>query len=55
MISAEQNTLLTQVGPGTPGGNLMRHYWHPIALSEELDQLQDGLPPSGCRSRICPA
>ena len=21
----------------------MRHYWHPVALSEELDQLQDGV------------
>lgn len=27
--------VLTQVGPGTPGGELMRRYWLPIALSTE--------------------
>ena len=27
--------VLTQVGPGTPGGELLRRYWHPIALSSE--------------------
>src|SRR5581483_753563 len=28
--------VLTQTGPGTPGGNLMRRFWHPVALIEEL-------------------
>lgn len=37
MISAEQNERLTRVGPGTPGGRVLRHYWQPIALLEELD------------------
>ena len=36
MISREENNLLTQTGPGTPCGELMRRYWQPIALSEEL-------------------
>ena len=30
MLSREINELLTRVGPGTPGGDLMRRYWHPI-------------------------
>jgi phenylpropionate dioxygenase-like ring-hydroxylating dioxygenase large terminal subunit len=36
MISAEENTLLTETGPGTPCGDLMRRYWQPVALAEEL-------------------
>ncbi len=36
MITKEENDLLTQTGPGTPCGNLMRRYWQPAALSEEL-------------------
>jgi len=37
MISAEQNDLMTRVGAGTPAGTLLRHYWQPVALSEELE------------------
>ncbi len=36
MLSKEQNELLTRVGKGTPMGEMMRRYWHPIALSSEL-------------------
>jgi 5,5'-dehydrodivanillate O-demethylase oxygenase subunit len=36
MLTPEQNNLLTQVGPGTPGGNFMRRYWHPIAATSEM-------------------
>jgi phenylpropionate dioxygenase-like ring-hydroxylating dioxygenase large terminal subunit len=36
MISAAENNLLTQTGPATPCGALMRCYWQPVALSEEL-------------------
>ncbi|WP_432991924.1 Rieske 2Fe-2S domain-containing protein [Dactylosporangium sp. CA-233914] len=36
MLSAEDNALLTQTGPGTPMGELMRRYWIPITLSERL-------------------
>ena len=38
MISAEENNLLTQIGPGTPCGELLRRYWQPVALSEELPE-----------------
>ncbi len=37
MISAEKNALMTQIGPGTPAGRLMRAYWQPIALVDELN------------------
>jgi 5,5'-dehydrodivanillate O-demethylase oxygenase subunit len=33
----EQNDRLTQVGPGTPMGNLLRRYWQPVAAAIELD------------------
>jgi phenylpropionate dioxygenase-like ring-hydroxylating dioxygenase large terminal subunit len=36
MLSAQQNDLMTGVCAGTPGGRLLRCYWHPAALSEEL-------------------
>ncbi len=36
MLTKEENERLTQVGPGTPGGDFMRRYWQPAALSEEL-------------------
>jgi len=36
MLTEEQNRTLTQVGPGTPGGDLLRRYWHPVAPVREL-------------------
>jgi phenylpropionate dioxygenase-like ring-hydroxylating dioxygenase large terminal subunit len=36
MISAEQNELMTRVGAGTPAGTLLRRYWQPVALVDEL-------------------
>lgn len=36
MISAAQNDLMTRIGPATPAGRLMRLYWQPAALSDEL-------------------
>ena len=36
MLSVEQNDLITRTGPGTPAGKLMRCYWQPVALVEEL-------------------
>jgi phthalate 4,5-dioxygenase len=32
----EQNDLLTQIGPGASAGQLLRRYWQPVALLEEL-------------------
>jgi phenylpropionate dioxygenase-like ring-hydroxylating dioxygenase large terminal subunit len=37
MITAEQNELMTRVGPGSPGGRLLRRYWQPAALADELE------------------
>jgi phenylpropionate dioxygenase-like ring-hydroxylating dioxygenase large terminal subunit len=36
MLSADQNDLITRTGPTTPAGNLMRRYWQPAALVDEL-------------------
>ncbi|MBM4264674.1 MAG: Rieske 2Fe-2S domain-containing protein [Deltaproteobacteria bacterium] len=36
MLSREENNLLTRVGPGTAMGALMRSYWLPALLSEEI-------------------
>lgn len=40
MLSHQDNELLTQIGAGTPCGDLMRRYWQPVALVDEL-------PPGG--------
>ena len=44
MISAEQNDLMTRVGPGTPAGALLRNYWQPVALADEFDGRRDVKP-----------
>jgi len=36
MLSAADNKLLTETGPGTPMGSLLRRYWIPVLMSEEL-------------------
>ena len=36
MLSIKDNETLTQVSKGTPMGELMRRYWHPIAAAGEL-------------------
>ena len=36
MISREQNELMTRIGPGTPAGKLLRRYWQPVALVDEM-------------------
>lgn len=35
----EEDKELTHVGPGTPCGEYLRRYWHPVALSDELKDL----------------
>jgi phthalate 4,5-dioxygenase len=37
-ISGELNKRLTEVGPGTPMGQVFRRYWIPACLSEELPE-----------------
>ena len=36
MLTVEENERLTRVGPGTPMGNLLRRYWHPVAGAAEM-------------------
>jgi phenylpropionate dioxygenase-like ring-hydroxylating dioxygenase large terminal subunit len=38
MLSDSDNALLTQTGPGTPMGDVMRRYWLPTLLSTELSE-----------------
>jgi 5,5'-dehydrodivanillate O-demethylase oxygenase subunit len=38
VLSTEENLVLTQVDAGTPMGDLLRRYWHPIAAVTELDE-----------------
>jgi 5,5'-dehydrodivanillate O-demethylase len=40
MLTREENELLTQVRAGTPMGELLRRYWHPIAAIQELTDAQ---------------
>ncbi len=69
MVTAEQNELLTHVGPGTRMGNLLRRYWHPIAplvdmddrwtkrvrlLGEDLVLFKDRLGAFGLITEACP-
>ncbi len=35
-LSFEENEMLTRVGPGTLGGEMLRRYWHPIGFAKEL-------------------
>ncbi|NIO11631.1 MAG: Rieske 2Fe-2S domain-containing protein [Deltaproteobacteria bacterium] len=35
-ITKEMNDFLTKVGPGEPAGELLRRYWHPVAVAKEL-------------------
>ena len=36
MLTSEQNKRITRVSPGTPMGDLLARYWHPIATTGEL-------------------
>ena len=36
MMSQEQNDLITRTGAKDPCGKLMRMYWQPAALADEL-------------------
>ncbi len=41
MLSKEQNRRVTEIGQGSPAGNLLRQYWQPAAL---VDELSDNRP-----------
>src|SRR6266511_6365409 len=38
MLPVQENERLTRVGPGTPMGELLRRYWHPVAATAELEE-----------------
>ena len=38
MLTADQNEMLTRIGPGTPMGTMMRRYWMPVAPAADLDE-----------------
>jgi phthalate 4,5-dioxygenase len=43
MLRAEDNKFLTESGAGTAMGELLRRFWLPVLLSEELPEA-DGVP-----------
>ena len=43
MLKREDNERLTRVGPGTPGGAMLRRFWVPALMSRELPE-NDGAP-----------
>lgn len=40
-MKAELNERVTRIGPGTPCGDVMRHYWQPVALVDEFNPALD--------------
>ncbi|SEQ60342.1 aromatic ring-hydroxylating dioxygenase subunit alpha [Thalassovita taeanensis] len=44
MMSQSQNDSLTRVGPGTDAGDVLRRYWQPAALAEELNSKRPVVP-----------
>jgi len=69
MLTKEQNERLTRVGPGTPGGELLRRYWQPFAvvadlmerktkkvrvLGEDLALFRDNQGRPGLVAELCP-
>ncbi len=47
MLRAEENEILTRVGPGTLMGELLRRYWTPACLTAEIPE--PGSPPARVR------
>jgi 5,5'-dehydrodivanillate O-demethylase len=37
MLTKEENERLTQTGRGTPMGDVLRYYWHPVGVVSELE------------------
>lgn len=44
MMSRKQNDHLTRVGKDQPAGKLLRRYWMPVALSDELQTIRPVVP-----------
>jgi phthalate 4,5-dioxygenase len=43
MLTQAENDRVTQIGPGTPGGDMFRRYWQPALLAWEVGE-NDGPP-----------
>ncbi len=50
-LAAREDTDLTHVGRGTPGGEYLRRFWQPIALTSELGAVPVPLRVLGHSSR----
>ena len=37
-MTPERNEMLTRVGPGTPGGAMLRRYWWPVGFDEQIQK-----------------
>ena len=35
-MDAQENEIMTRVGPGTPAGETLRRYWLPVNFSDEV-------------------
>src|SRR3546814_3665625 len=44
MTTHEQNMRMTRVGADQPAGQLLRRYWQPVALIEELEDIRPVRP-----------
>jgi phthalate 4,5-dioxygenase oxygenase subunit len=44
MTTAKENELMTLTSPGSAAGSLLRQYWQPAALAEELDAARPVVP-----------
>ena len=44
MMSQEANDRITRIGPGTAAGAVLRRYWQPAALAEELVSARPVVP-----------
>src|SRR5690348_15555246 len=36
-MTPDQHAILTRVGPGTPGGEMLRRYWWPVWFAEKIE------------------
>ena len=51
MMSQKNNDLITRIGPGTAAGALLRQYWQPVALADELSAAASVLQGQGAEGR----
>ena len=55
-LTQEENDFLTRVGPGQPAGELLRRYWYPVAIAQDLtdEQPTQFVRAAGRRPRAVP-